>query len=60
MGHGEGRERSALVVVGRGVDVRGDGQAAQLVRDRVDVDLARLVAGDRVFVDEAERARTFG
>ena len=43
------------IVVRRGVDVGGDIQAVELVLDRVDIDLARLVLRDRAIIDERER-----
>ena len=43
------------IVVRRGVDVGGDIQAVELVRDRVNIDLARLVLRDRAGVDQRER-----
>ena len=43
------------VVVRRGIDVGDDIEPMQLVCDRVDVDLARLVLRQRAVIDEGER-----
>ena len=53
--HDDRRILLLRIVVRRGVDVGGNIQAVQLVRDRVDIDLARLVLRDRAVVDQGER-----
>lgn len=49
--HDDGGIFPALVVTRRRIDVRGNIQPMQLVADWVDVDLARLVRGDRAAID---------
>ena len=43
------------IVVDRGVNVGGDVQTVELVADRMNVDLARFVPGDRAVVRQGER-----
>ena len=43
------------IVVRRGVNIGGNIQTVELVRDRVNIDLARLILRDRAFIDQGER-----
>jgi hypothetical protein len=55
VGHDDRRIFLLRIIVCRGVNIGGDIQTIERVRDRVNVDLARLIFRNRTFIDQSER-----